>query len=259
MKRDSNLSFLDVAHSNWGEIKSHRYDAAILPWGAIEPHNFHLPYLTDCILSYEIAVDSANLAFEKSGTKNMVMPPVYFGSQNPGQWNLPFCIHTNTETQKAILSDIIDSLYVQGLRKMVIVNGHGGNSFKSIVRDLAKVYPDFFIVVVNWYDFIPTTDYFEEFPDEHAGEQETSVMLYYHPEWVKLENAGEGNARLWPVNELNKKTGWAPRNWSYTTRDTGIGNPKKSTAEKGERYAKALIERIAELLIELNSLDLKTD
>jgi len=77
-----------------------------------------------------------------------------------------------------------------------------------------------------------------------------SVMLYYHPEWVKLENAGEGNARLWPVNELNKKPEWAPRNWSYTTRDTGIGNPKKSTAEKGGRYAKAVIERIAELLIE---------
>jgi creatinine amidohydrolase len=155
------------------------------------------------------------------------------------------------------LSDIIDSLYVQGFRKMVIVNGHGGNSFKSIVRDLAKAYPDFFIVVVNWYDFIPTSNYFEEFPDEHAGEQETSVMLYYHPEWVKLENAGEGNALPWPINELNKKTGWAPRNWNYTTRDTGIGNPKKSTPEKGERYVQAVVERILKFILFFSVPDCK--
>jgi creatinine amidohydrolase len=206
MKRDSNLSFLDVAHSNWGEIKSHRYDAAILPWGAIEPHNFHLPYLTDCILSYEIAVDSANLAFEKSGTKNMVMPPVYFGSQNPGQWNLPFCIHTNTETQKAILSDIIDSLYVQGLRKMVIVNGHGGNSFKSIVRDLAKVYPDFFIRCRELVRFHPNNRLFRRISRRTCRRTRNFRHALLSSEWVKLENAGEGNALPWPINELNKKT-----------------------------------------------------
>ena len=56
----------------------------------------------------------------------MVLPYVTAGSQNPGQRGLDFCIHYRYETQKAILSDIVASLYAQGYRKMVIINGHGG-------------------------------------------------------------------------------------------------------------------------------------
>ena len=73
----------------------------------------------------------------------MVMPYVTAGSQNPGQRELDFCIHYRYETQKAILSDLVASLYAQGYRKMVIINGHGGNTFKSMIRDLSLDYPDF--------------------------------------------------------------------------------------------------------------------
>ena len=86
--------FLDALQVTWGEVQRHDYDVVILPWGSIEPHNYHLPYLTDCYLSYVIALDSANTAFEKAGINSMVLPPIYLGSQNPGQWNLSFCIHT---------------------------------------------------------------------------------------------------------------------------------------------------------------------
>ena len=136
--------------ANWSDIKGREYDIAILPWGAMEPHNYHLPYLTDCILSSEIASDAAEIAYQQ-GVTSMVLPPVYFGSQNAGQWNKSFCVHTRSETQKAILLDIVASLYGQGLRKMVIVNGHGGNTFKSYIRDLIMDYPDFQIAVVNWF------------------------------------------------------------------------------------------------------------
>ena len=80
---------------------------AILPWGAIEPHNLHLPYLTDCILSHDIAVDAALKAWERYGVHCMVMPFVSMGSQNPGQRELPFCVHSRYETQKAILTDFL--------------------------------------------------------------------------------------------------------------------------------------------------------
>jgi len=244
-------NFMDLSHIPWGEVKNHDYDVVVLPWGAIEPHNLHLPYITDCILSYEIAIDSAKIAYEKSNTKSMVMPPVYFGAQNPGQWNKPFCIHTRIETQKAILTDIVSSLHGQGFRKLVIVNGHGGNSFKPLIRDLAVTYPDFYIIAIDWFGFIPTEGYFEEKPDEHAGEQETSVMLHYHPELVDMNEAGSGRVNPIRMNSLQNKTGWVPRNWDEVTTDTGIGNPKKSTAEKGKIYAEKVVERIADLLTEL--------
>ncbi len=245
--------FLDLPAANWGEVKTHTYDMAILPWGAVEPHNYHLPYLTDSILTYEIAKDSANRAYEKSKVKAMVMPPLYMGAQNPGQWELPFCIHFNLETQKAVLSDIVASLHVQGLRKLVIINGHGGNTFKPMIRDFAMQYPDFTIIQCDWWTFLPRTGYFEESIDEHAGEQETSVMMHYHPELVRLETAGDGTPKGWKMESLNNKTGWMPRNWQKTTVDTGIGNPKKSTAEKGETYINEVVERIANLLIELKN------
>ncbi|MDP4204927.1 MAG: creatininase family protein [Bacteroidota bacterium] len=241
---------VDLTVTPYGKVKDLHYDLGILPWGATEPHNLHLPYLTDCILSQAIAIDAAILAKEKSNVLSLVLPPIPMGSQNPGQSNLPFCIHSRYETQKAILTDIVASLYCQGLRKMVIVNGHGGNSFKNMIRDLAVDYPDFVIAVANWYEVIPQEGFFEVI-DDHAGEQETSVMMHYYPELVSLENAGDGKAIPFGIQTLNDKVAWIPRNWSKVTADTGIGNPKKSTAEKGKVYAEAVVEKLSELFIEL--------
>ncbi len=120
---------LDLAMSCYGKVKSLPYDLVLLPWGATEPHNLHLPYLTDCILSHDVALDAARLAKERDGIRCMVMPYVTAGSQNPGQRELPFCIHYRYETQKAILSDIVASLFAQGHRKMIIINGHGGPAY----------------------------------------------------------------------------------------------------------------------------------
>ena len=243
---------IDLSKVTWGDVKQNKYDdVVVLPWGAIEPHNYHLPYFTDAYLSHSIAKESAQLAYEKAGKLCMVMPPIYLGSQNPGQWDLPFCIHTNYETQKAILTDIVTSLHIQGFHKLLIVNGHGGNTFKPMIRDLAVKMPDFFILSADWFAIVPKDEYFEAVIDDHAGEQETSVLMHYCPELIKLDTAGSGKSNPWSVQSINDKTAWAPRNWQQASKDTGIGNPKKSTAEKGMRYAQEVTRRIAELLIEL--------
>lgn len=242
---------IDITKLTWGEVKERNYQVVVLPWGAIEPHNYHLPYLTDAYLSHEIAKASAQLALEKANKLCMVMPPIYLGSQNPGQWDLPFCIHTNNETQKAILTDIVTSLHTQGFRKLLIVNGHGGNTFKSMIRDLAMKFPDFFVLISNWFDIVSKEGYFDAEIDDHAGEQETSVLMHFFPDLVKLETAGSGTLHPWDIQAINEKTAWAPRNWGKATDDTGVGNPEKSTAEKGKRYAEEVTKRIADLLIEM--------
>ena len=247
-------SFLHINGTNYGEVLEQKYDIVLLPWGAVEPHNYHLPYLTDCILSSEIAGDCADRALEQ-GVTCMVMPPVFLGSQNGGQWNKPFCIHTRSETQKAILVDVVTSLHGQGFRKLVILNGHGGNTFKPYIRDLALIFPDFRIIAVDWWAIVPTEGYFEEKPDDHAGEQETSVMLHYHPELVAMERAGDGKVAPCRISAVDRKIGWMPRNWDEVSSDTGIGNPKRSTAEKGERYVKAVVEQITELLVEMKQAE----
>lgn len=246
---------LDLSVSNYGKVRGLHYDLAVLPWGATEPHNFHLPYMTDCILSHDIALDAAK-QFLKKGIRCMILPPVPFGSQNPGQRELPFCIHARYETQRAILGDIVVSLHTQGIRKLVVINGHGGNNFKNMLRDLSADFPDFLIAVADWFGIVSPKAYFEAAIDDHAGETETSVMMHYHPELINLEEAGDGISHPFAIPALNEKIAWVPRHWDKASVDSGIGNPEKSTAEKGERYAKAVVEKLTKLFVEIGSNEL---
>ena len=242
---------IDLTISCYGKTKDEKYDVVILPWGAIEPHNFHLPYLTDCILPHDIAVDAAQLARERAGIHCMVMPPVPFGAHNPGQRDLPFCIHTRQITRQYILEDIAASLYNQGIRRLVILGGHGGNDFKGMIRDLYIDYPDFLILATNWFEIISGKDFFEAEIDDHAGESETSVMMYYHPELVKLNEAGNGEVKNFAIPSLNKKIAWTPRHWDKASTSSGIGDPRKASVEKGRDYAHAVIEKLADLFIDI--------
>ena len=245
----------ELAATSLTEIRQNPVDLAILPWGATEPHNLHLPYGTDCLASTSIAVDAAKKA-ALQGVRCMVLPAIPLGSQNPGQTEMPLCIHARYETQKAILSDIVASLHRQQFRKLVIVNGHGGNSFKNMIRDLAVDYPDFTIVVANWYEIIPQQGYFDN-KDDHAGEMETSVIMHYYPELVlPLSEAGDGAETRFSIDSLNNKTAWTPRHWTKASKDTGIGNPKRATADKGKRYIDAVSDKLCKLFIELVTKEL---
>lgn len=245
MKRE-----IDLSLSAYGVTRHLDYDVVILPWGATEPHNLHLPYLTDAILAHDVAVDAAQLAFSDHGIRAMVLPPVAMGAQNPGQRDLKFCIHYRYDTQRAILADTVASLHHQGFRKLLIINGHGGNTFKSMIRDLAVDYPDFFILSSEWFTVLPAKEWFDA-PGDHADELETSVMMHYHPELVELCEAGEGKANPFALQSLREKTAWLPRHWTQVTADTGIGNPCLATAEKGCRFAEAVARKYALLLKEL--------
>ena len=238
---------IDLTCSNYGTVKPLKYEVAILPWGATEPHNLHLPYLTDSILSHEIAVASAESAFERYGIRCMVLPPVNFGSQNPGQQELPFCIHARYETQKCILEDIVSSLERQGISKLLIINGHGGNVFKNMIRDMYCSHPDFVIASSEWYRICSAAGYFDD-PGDHADELETSVMMHFHPETVNLSEAGDGASGGFVPELLKNGKVWIPRNWSKVSKDTGIGDPSKATAEKGAQFTAAVVEKYCEFL-----------
>lgn len=241
-----------LEETNWKHVKNEKYEIALLPWGATEPHNYHLPYGTDSLETASIAADAALIAREK-GAKVMVLPAIPLGVQNPGQIDLPFCLHTRPSTQKMILEDILCSLSHQGIRKFVLLNGHGGNAFKPHIRELQPQFPELFISLVEWFNILQQKDYFEEGGD-HANEMETSIMLHYFPDLVlPLEEAGEGKAGKFTLESLNNGTAWAPRNWKKVTADTGIGNPKKATPEKGKKFLNDLTRHIGQYLIELAS------
>lgn len=242
-----------LAETNWKTVGETHYDVAVLPWGATEAHNLHLPYATDVIQCDHVAAAAARAAWE-AGARVVVLPTIPFGV-NTGQLDIPLTINMNPSTQLAVLADVADSLARQGVRKLVLLNGHGGNDFRQMIRELQPRY-DVFICALNWYQVVPPAAFFDE-PGDHAGELETSLMLHLTPEWVlPLDEAGNGAARRFRLSGLRDGWVWAPRQWTRVTDDTGVGNPAAATAEKGQRYLEAVAEKIGGFLIELAAADL---
>ena len=240
--------------SNWKSVKEVQYEIAILPWGATEPHNYHLPYGTDTLQSEIIASKAAELAWEQR-CKIMVLPSIPLGVQNSGQMDLPFCLHTKPSTQLAILHDLLWSLNRQNIPRLVILNSHGGNDFKSLIRELQPQFPKMFIGVIDWFRLPECVEFFDS-PGDHAGEMETSIMQYCFSNLVlPLKEAGTGKARGFSLEGLQTKLAWTPRNWTEITEDTGVGDPTAATPEKGKLFFKYLTERIGEFLVELTKVE----
>src|ERR1044072_9643828 len=109
----------------WKTVRDTRYEVAVLPWGATEAHNFHLPYSTDNVETERIAALAAGRAWER-GARVVVLPLVPFGV-NTGQIDIPLCVNLNPSTQALVLRDVATALAGQGSPKVVILNGQGGN------------------------------------------------------------------------------------------------------------------------------------
>ncbi|PYP18076.1 MAG: amidase [Gemmatimonadetes bacterium] len=236
----------------WKTVRDSRYEVAVLPWGATEAHNFHLPYSTDNIETEAVAARAAERAW-KAGAKLVVLPIVPFGV-NTGQLDIPLCINMNPSTQALVLRDVASSLAGQGIKKLVILNGHGGNDFRQMIREL-QPQVSLFLCVVNWYKILDLKSYFSDVGD-HAGEMETSVMQYVAPERVlPLSEAGSGKAKAFKIAAFREGWAWAPRQWTQVTDDTGVGNPAASTAEKGKRYVEAVSGKLADFFVDLAKAD----
>jgi creatinine amidohydrolase len=241
-----------LAMNHYKFVKETLYEVAVLPWGATEAHNYHLPYGTDIFEAETIAAESARLAADQ-GAAIVVLPAIPFGV-NTGQHDIKLDINLNPSTQMKILDDIVDNLKRHNIFKLVVFNSHGGNDFRPMLRELGLKFPDMWLFQANFYQ-IPLPEKLFDEPDDHAGEMETSLMLYLFPERVlPLEAAGDGASRKINIRALQQKWGWTEREWSKVTMDTGVGNPHKATREKGEKYFSHITGEIARMLVDVANI-----
>ena len=241
-----------LAESNWDYIKDADFELAVLPWGATEAHNYHLPYATDIIESDLLSAESARIAWEK-GAKVIVLPTIPFGV-NTGQPDIHLDINLNPSTQLMILNDVIEVLNRQNIHKLMIFNSHGGNDFKPLVRELGLKFPKMFICISNWYQALDRYKYFENSGD-HAEEMETSLMLHLKPELVlPIEKWGDGKEKKNKIAAFHEGWLWSERKWSKVSEDTGIGDPRSATKEKGERFFRDITEKMGGALFELSKV-----
>ncbi len=237
-----------LAENNWHTVKASTYDLAVLPWGATEAHNYHLPYGTDVIEAEAIAAESAKIAW-KAGAKVIVLPTIPFGV-NTGQHDVKLDLNMNPSTQFVVLKDVMEVLNRQGIYKLIILNSHGGNDFKPMIRELGLQYPKMFIASCDWFRAIDQKLFFDN-KDDHAGEMETSLLLYLRPDLVDISIAGEGKSKKFKFDAIREGWAWAERQWMKVTEDTGVGDPRKASVEKGEKYFQAVTEMVARFFIDV--------
>jgi creatinine amidohydrolase len=234
--------------TTWKQVRDTPYNVAILPWGATEAHNYHLPYGTDTLEATAIAIESARIAWE-AGARVVVLPAIPFGV-NTGQLDIPLTINMNPSTQLAVLADVAISLESQGIEKLVILNGHGGNDFRQMIRELQPG-SNLLVATLNWWSIVGGNEYFDT-PGDHGGELETSVMMHLHGDIVlPLSEAGSGASRPMVVKAFREGWAWTPRQWLRASADTGVGDPSKASAQKGARFFDAVTAKIASFLVDL--------
>jgi creatinine amidohydrolase len=243
---------LILSSAKYRDLREALYEVAVLPWGATEAHNLHLPYGTDNFEADSIAAEAARIATEQ-GARVIVLPTVPFGV-NTGQLDIPLTINMNPSTQMVLLDDVIVSLEGYGIRKLVVLNSHGGNDFRQMIRELQPEHK-MFLCALNWYKSIPLRDFFEH-PGDHADEMETSLMMHIQPTLVlPLTEAGSGAQRKPKITAFREGWAWSPRQWTRVTRDTGTGDPRAASADKGKRYFEAVTRKVGTFLVELDRSD----
>ncbi|MBC20079.1 MAG: amidase [Planctomycetaceae bacterium] len=238
-----------LLEANNQQLEASPPEVAVLPWGAVESHNYHLPYGTDVLESSALAERAAAVATAE-GAHVIVLPAIPFGNDEQ-QLDQSCAISITTTTAYAVLRDVVRSITKQGIDRLILVNGHGGNQFKPLIRDIQGEF-EVLIVLVDFFDM--AKDEFNrifENPGDHADEFETSVMLHLYPELVQMEHARPGDTVPFGIEEIKQQGVWTPRPWSASHPDTGCGDPSLATAEKGKAYCDAVEAALSRLMVGL--------
>jgi len=246
---DQKINEWDLTATNLHRISRRNYEVAVLPVAAIEAHNKHLPQGQDFLHTTHIARRCCEMAWKKC--KSVIYLPALPYGVDCNLLSYPLTIHVSQPALDMMVKDIIVSLQKHGIRKVVIINGHGGNDFKPLIRQI-QTDMDVYVFLCNWWK-VGTDKYNEIFtkPDDHAGQMETSVAMTLYPELIEPNVAGNGKTRPFRFRALQK--GWVEtsRDFAKLNDHCAIGDPSGASAEKGARYIDLVCKRISQFLAEL--------
>ncbi|HEY6564547.1 MAG TPA: creatininase family protein, partial [Pirellulaceae bacterium] len=123
-----------LASSNLAQVREAAFQVAVLPFGATEPHNLHLPYGTDTLEADAIGDHVCKSAWNR-GARVVLLPTIPYGTQT-NQREFPLALNLYPSTLLAVTRDLVETLAGSGIRKIVLLNSHGGNDLKPILREL---------------------------------------------------------------------------------------------------------------------------
>jgi len=216
-----------------GHIKDGR-DTVLVPCGTCEEHGPHLPCVTDMLIALELCRAAA------VRIKALVAPPINLGVCVSTD-GFPGTVGISPETLRGMVRDVVKSLAGQGFKKIVLATGHAGSLHISAMREaclqVARV-EDVKLAIISLYDLILecSKEMVETPNDGHAGEIETSLVMYLKPELV--QGTAEAQFPDLPIFEVRESV--------RKEMGTGvIGDPSKASAVKGKK----IFESTTELLV----------
>jgi creatinine amidohydrolase len=244
----------------WHEMWRHELLAAlerdpvvIIPVGSVEQHGPHCPMDVDISHTQALAVETARAVEE---FPVIVAPPVWIGltHYNMGEVGT---ITASVETYIALLTDICRSIWANGFRRIVMVNGHGGNRDIIRVVSIKLAEADIWVLPITYWDMVPEILRDEAETDRgsigHGGEWETSLQLYLRPALIdRSRMVADPEREPHLSDEVLAFTGFPERR---REREHGVhGNPNSASAAKGERLFNAARDRLVNVCREYHSL-----
>lgn len=250
--------FADLAGPQVAQVVTQR-SIMIQPLGAVEQHGPHLPMSTDLIIAQaaaRAAVDTASPELDL-----WLLPPLAYTKSNEHAWS-PGTIWLSATTMLSVLNDVGRCVAGTSARKVVFLNGHGGNSALVVVANrevrLAHGLMTFLV-----HPFVPADQGGASPPEElgmgiHGGADETSVMLHLQPDLVNLDNAHRHVPEALQQFERVRFGGSVPFGW--LSNDFGpdgvIGDPTLASAELGARLFSDGVANVVAALREIDRFEL---
>ncbi len=229
----------------------------VLPLASIEQHGKHLPVVTDTALVSEVA----RRAEEALSESILLLPTLWVGSSHHHR-GFPGTVSLRSEVYIEVLCNLVESLLHSGFRKIVLLNGHGGNItpisealFRIMQSCRGEVLP--WVVSTSYWNLPKNPDYSEFMGTPrltHACEYETSMMLRLRADWVKMSLAkgrrAERDSKFYDPLGYEPSRVMVSESFEQMTDVGAMGKPELAEPEKGERlfamYSSALIEFLRE-------------
>lgn len=235
------------------EVKALAPNTALLPLGSTEPHGPALPYGTDTFQTDVICKEAVRFAV-KDGARAVCYPTLPITLNNNFR-AFPFACRVGVRTFQDMLTDIIDQMYADGIRRVAISNGHGGNgeAIGAVMRDLAGRDDAPFVCTFGCWGMCDESVK-EQFTNrsDHAGEEETSLQMAVRPELVRRDRLADNPRGKLAVKALTDRRILFVRPWHLYVPQAAGGDQRAASAEQGQAVIESAARNIANLLVELS-------
>lgn len=244
----------------WQEMLRHELLAAmearavvIVPVGSVEQHGPHCPLDVDISIPWQLAIRTAAALDD---VPVLVAPPVSFGFTHYNMGEIG-TITLGLETFIAVLCDVSRSIWANGFRRIVLLNGHGGNEQPAWAAAVKLAEEDVWPLALTYWtmarDELLAWSEADGGSIGHGGEWETSLQLYLRPELVDMDRAVKDPWRTTFTGEVGRFARFPERRREM---EHGVmGDPLAATASKGERLFAVLQDRLSALCREYHAVE----